>query len=95
MVEESENSGRANRAVKDSADEDVPAEQQVTVSTICEKPMKAFWTDDCLPNQSNHHQTEIPAEPEKSHSSDSFPSFGRNQGHPDVISILLGHESGL
>ena len=82
VEEESENSGRANRAVKDSADEDVPAEQQVTVSTICEKPMKAFWTDGRLPNQSNHHQTEIPAEPEKSHSSDSFPSFGAKPRTP-------------
>ena len=49
---------------------------------ICEKPMKAFWSDDCLPNQSNHHQTEIPSEPEKSQSSDSFPSFGSKPRTP-------------
>ena len=67
-------------------DEDILAEKQVTVRPICEKPMTALVGDG---NQSNQHQTEIPSEPEKSHSFVSFPSFGEEPRPPfDVFSIL-------
>ena len=85
VIEESENSHQHfNRAVKY-----VKKNQWMKTSwlsskspfpPICEKPMKAFWSVR-LPNQSNHHQTEIPSEPEKSHSFDSFPSF-RSEPRP-------------